>query len=211
MNCLIAGSGSIDSENLLREYAGYSELLICADGGARHFKSAGIIPHVIIGDFDSVNAAVLKEFQDRGAEIIKYPPNKDYTDVELALDYALSKNAENVFMLGATGSRLDHTLANIQLLHKLHDKGSRGVIINEKNLIYLISDNIELSQKDGYKVSLVPASETVEGVTTKGLAYPLDNAVLYKGTGLGISNEFIADKAVVSIKKGMLYVIVSRD
>lgn len=211
MNCLVVGSGNVESNELLLSLAKSSALIVCADGGASYLQRAGIIPHVLIGDFDSIEPALLNSFKALDVEIVKYPSKKDFTDMELALDYAVKRGATRIFIMGATGSRLDHTLSNIQLLHKLADSGVEGVIANENNFIYLITSSIELCKKDGYKLSLLPASETVEGITTQGLAYPLKDAVLHVGTGLGISNEFMDEKASVSIKSGKLYVIVSRD
>ncbi len=212
MNCLVAGSGSLQDDELLRYFAECSQLLVCADGGAYYFERAGITPDVLIGDFDSIEPSLLDSYKKLGVEIIKHPPNKDYTDMELALDYALMRGATRVYIMGAIGTRIDHTLSNIQLLHKLSDNCVQGVIINENNYIYLInSESFEIDKIDRYKLSLVPASETVTGVTTRGLAYELTDAVMHIGTGLGISNEFISEKAVISVKRGKLYVIVSRD
>lgn len=211
MDCLVVGSGSVESDELLIDIASSSQLLVCADGGAFYFQRAGITPNVLIGDFDSIKPSFLELYKNLGVEIVKYPANKDYTDMELALKYAVKQGATRIFLMGAIGSRMDHSLSNIQLLHKLLDVSVEGIIVNENNYIYLINSNIELCKKDGYKLSLVPASEKVEGVTTQGLAYPLKDAEMHMGNGLGISNEFVNEKASISIKKGRLYVIVSRD
>lgn len=211
MNALIIGSGNVESINLIERIAKISELLICADGGARYFYKAKIKPDVMLGDFDSIEPDLKKNYESAGIKIVKFPSHKDYTDMELALDYAIEKGATNIYIMGATGSRLDHTLSNIQLLHKLKDAGVKGVIINQNNFAFLISDHIELQRKDGFILSLIPATAKVEGITTKGLAYPLQDATMSMGTGLGISNEFISEKAEVTIKKGRLYVILSKD
>jgi thiamine pyrophosphokinase len=210
MNCLVVGSGKVQSYKLLASLAKSSELLIGADGGAFYFHKAGITPHVLIGDFDSIDPVLLESYRNLGVEIVKYPREKDFTDMELALDYAVKRKANRIFIMGATGSRMDHTMSNIQLLHKLADSGVEGVVADENNYIYLVTKSIEICKMDGYKLSLIPASETVEGITTTGLAYPLKDAALHMGTGLGISNEFVNDKASVSIKSGKLFVIVSR-
>jgi len=211
MNCLVVGSGNVESYELLASLAKSSELLVCADGGAFYFEKAGIIPNVLIGDFDSIEPVLLESYKTLGVEIVKYPKEKDFTDMELALDFAVKRGATRIFIMGATGSRMDHTISNIQLLHKLADSGVEGVVVNENNFIYLVTSSIELCKRDGYKLSILPASKTVEGVTTQGLAYPLKDAVLHMGTGLGISNEFTGEKASVSIKSGRIYVIVARD
>lgn len=211
MNVLVVGSGKVESTEIIKNYSEMSDLIICADGGARYLYRAGIRPHVLVGDFDSIDPEVKKFYQDSDIETVKFPKEKDYTDMELALDLAVEKGATRVFIAGATGSRLDHTLSNIQLLHKLADVGAEGVIIDENNYIHLLTDHIELPKREGFYLSLIPATPKVEGITTKGLAYPLKDAEMVMGTGLGISNEFTSDRAEVTIKKGRLYVIVSRD
>lgn len=211
MDALIVGSGSVESSELLQQTASLAQLLICADGGARHFKQAGLTPHVLLGDFDSIDAKLLKAFQEEGVELVKYPAGKDYTDMELALNYAVDHGATRVFIMGATGSRIDHSLSNLQLLHQLLDKGIRGILLNENNRVYLIRDKIKIGRSEGYKLSLLPATPVVEGVTTEGLAWPLFNYTMKMGTGIGISNEFTEESATIRISSGRLYVILSRD
>lgn len=211
MNALVVGSGDMESVELIRKAAGNSQLLICADGGARHFQKAGIFPDVLLGDFDSIAPELYNDYLKAGIKIVRFPAQKDYTDMELAVDYAVEQGASRIFILGAVGTRLDHTLSNLHLLHKLLDAGAEGIIINDYNEIYLIQDRIVLEKKEGLKVSLVPATCTVEGITTRGLAYPLTDFTMKMGTGLGISNEFISETAEVRIKKGRLYIILARD
>ncbi|MBP7175784.1 MAG: thiamine diphosphokinase [Thermoclostridium sp.] len=211
MDVLVVGSGNVEASVLLQQTASLAKLVICADGGARHCKQADITPHVIVGDFDSIDVNLLQAYEKEGVELKKYEPRKDFTDMELALEYAAEHGATRIFMMGAMGSRLDHSLSNLQLLHKLMDKGIRGVILNENNRVYLIRDKIKISRMDGYKLSLLPATPIVEGVTTEGLTWPLFNFTMTMGTGLGISNEFAEDAATIRISSGRLYVILSRD
>lgn len=211
MNVLVVGSGHVESVELIQQTTFISQLTICADGGARHFQKAGITPHILLGDFDSIAPEVLKDYESQGVEIIKFPARKDYTDMELALDLAMERGATRIFIMGATGTRIDHTLSNLQLLHKLLDFDVRGVILNDNNRVYLIDDEIRIGKMEGYKLSLVPATPVVEGITTEGLAYPLHDFTMEMGTGLGISNEIISDSAAVTISSGRLYVILSKD
>lgn len=211
MDVLIVGSGSVESPELLQQTASLAQLLICADGGARHFSQAEITPHVVLGDFDSIDADLLHAYEREGVELVKYPARKDYTDMELAVDYAAERGATRVFIMGAIGSRIDHSLSNLQLLHKLLEKGIRGVILNENNRVYLFQDKIRINRMEGYKLSLLPATFVVEGVTTEGLAWPLFNYTMRMGTGIGISNEFSEETATIRISSGRLYVILSRD
>lgn len=211
MNVLVVGSGTVESIEIIKEYYDKSSIVICADGGARYLYQIGVKPHILVGDFDSIDPEIKKFYYDSAIEIVQFPRQKDYTDMELALDIAVEKGATRIFITGATGSRLDHTLSNIQLLHKLADAGVEGIIVNGNNYIHLLTDHIEIDKKEGFYLSLVPATPRVEGITTKGLAYPLKDAVMVMGTGLGISNEFTSETAEITVKKGRLYVIVSRD
>ncbi len=211
MNALVVGSGKIESIAIFMETVRKSQLFICADGGAHYFQNAGILPDVLIGDFDSIEPDSLKAYENAGVEIVKYSPYKDYTDMELALDYAIKRGVNRIFIMGATGTRLDHTLSNLQLLHKLLDAGVEGILIDNHNMVYLIEDSIQIQRKEGYKISLIPATPVVEGITTTGLVYPLAEAVMTIGTGLGVSNEFISDEAGVRVLKGRLFVVLSKD
>jgi len=197
--------------SLLNGYFDNAGLVICADGGALHLKRFGIKPDILLGDFDSISQEVLHELELDDVEIIRYPVHKDKTDSELALEIAAERGCTEIILLGAMGTRMDHTLANIMLLKKLALSGIRGVIADEHNEIRLILEELSLEVDNNAKVSLIPAFGNVTGVTTKGLAYPLQDAVLEAGSTLGISNEFSGQTAEVHIKTGMLLVIKSKD
>jgi thiamine pyrophosphokinase len=211
MKALIVCNGEIKNYCFYKKYFDSSKLIICVDGAAYHLKKFGIRPHVLIGDFDSITCEQYNYFKNQGVEIKKFPIEKDEIDTELAVEYAIDAGCNEIILIGAIGSRFDHTLANIFLLKKMVDKGVRGWIINENNQITLIKDNIILEKENNEKISLIPFSEKVEGVTTKRLYYPLDNATLETGPTRGISNEFTDDTAEVSIKRGLLLVIKARD
>lgn len=91
MNVFVIGNGKVESIEIIKEYSGKSDLVICADGGAKYLYQAGIRPHILVGDFDSIDPALRKFYHDTGTEIIKFPRHKDYTDMELALDIALQR------------------------------------------------------------------------------------------------------------------------
>jgi len=211
MNAVVICNGEILDYSFYKKYYDDADLVICADGGAAHAKRLGIRPDVLLGDFDSISEADYEYFQESGVRIIRYRAQKDMTDTELALEYALENGCSSVTIIGGLGSRADHSLSNVLLLKKLLDRGVKGTIVNERNEITLIRDRIALQREENVKVSLLQLSETVEGVTTKGLMYPLDNARMELGTTWGVSNEFTADTAEVSIRNGLLLVIKSRD
>lgn len=211
MNALIIGNGNFESGDTFIETVKLSDLIVCADGGARHLYSLGIKPDVLVGDFDSIPRDILEEYKKSGVEIIKYPVRKDMTDVDLAVECAVSRGAGRIFIAGAFGTRIDHTLSNLHLLHRILDSGLEAALIDENNTVYLIKDKIKIKRKENHKLSLIPATPIVEGIYTGGLAYPLADASMSMGTTIGISNEFTSDEAWVSIRKGRLYVVVSKD
>lgn len=212
MKTLIVGSGSELNEELMNKHCSWADFVIAADGGLMHLKKAGHTPNALLGDFDSIPDAILHDIKVRkDVEIIKFPTNKDYTDMELAIDFAIERGASHIAILGASGTRLDHTTANIHLLYKLVKNNIKGYIEDNHNKVYLIDDSITIDKQENNKVSLLPMFPFAKGVTTKGLSYELNNDNLVFGTGLGISNEFSDDKAYISIKEGLLLVFVSKD
>jgi len=211
MNCVIFSGGKIDDYEYLKKYLDKADFIISADSGAYHCRMLGIKPDVMVGDFDSIDGCDFNALKDTGTEVIRYPAEKDMTDSELAVEIAVSKGCSRVILLGATGSRLDHSVSNIFLLKKLLDSNIEGIIANEKNEVRLIRDNITLKREDGVFVTLLPISGDAAGVTTRGLYYPLENAVLAVGSSRGVSNQFSEDEAYVEVKNGLLLVIISRD
>ncbi len=211
MKCAVVGSGHVSDLSLFKKRLLNSELIICADGGARHLIKCGIEPHILLGDFDSIEGTHLKLFRENGVEVKKYPKEKDMTDMELAAWLAADKGADEIWLLGASGSRLDHTLSNIFFLKRLAQKGIMPVLADDNNEIYVVMDSIRLKKEDDVRLSLLSLSEKTEGISSKGLYYPLSDAVLEFGTSMGVSNEFTADEAEISIKNGILLCLKSRD
>jgi len=214
MRAVIVGSGKPVDKELLRERCSEADIIIAADGGGLYLYESGIVPDVLLGDFDSIPGEVLDFFRaQKGVKLLNFPVRKDYTDTELALETALDMGADEICFLSATGSRLDHSLSNILLLVKLLDRNAKGWIEDENNRVYVFrgKGRIELKRLDNWKVSLIPISPEVRGVTTEGLLYQLKNYDMKLGHSLGISNEFIADTASVSFDEGFLMVILSRD
>lgn len=177
-----------------------NDTIICADSGYDHASAMGITPHVLLGDLDSI-----KKEPEQGITKIKFPTDKDYTDTELALNYAKDKGFERILLLGAIGTRMDHTLVNIQMLARF----SNATIINENNKIYT-GKNIAISEKTGTYVSLLPMS-TCTNVNTKNLQYQLTNATLQPSYGLSVSNVMVANEATVTVGEGIMTVIVAWD
>lgn len=190
-------------KNLTKEY----DFIICADGGQLLAAKYNLQPNCIIGDFDSSCGDHIF-----GCEYIHYPAEKDITDTEACIIYAIENNFIDILLLGGLGGRLDHTLGNINLLKKYHVP---GIQINMEDLnnhvTLLIDEDAKVKRSNHTYLSLIPYSEICRGVTAAGVKYPLQNAVLDKAATLGVSNEIVDRNAEISVKHGELLVIESTD
>ncbi|NLV35315.1 MAG: thiamine diphosphokinase [Clostridiaceae bacterium] len=211
MTGLIFCGAPIKDYKFIDEYLAEAQLIISADSGARHCRRMDITPDFLIGDFDSINDADYLSLVEAGVQVKQYPAKKDMTDSEIAVQVALEKGCDRIVLLGAIGSRLDHTAANLSLLKKLADLRVEGIIVDENNEARIIRSNIELRSRKDTFVTLLPFAGDAVGVTTGGLQYPLKDAVLEVGSSWGVSNQFAQDIAHVEVKEGYLLVIMSRD
>ncbi len=211
---LIVLNGEIKDYSFYGKYFEKASLIISVDGAASHMLKFDVLPDVMIGDFDSITKKEYDYFSNQNIRIITFPAEKDKTDAELAIEYALDMGVNEFIILGAIGSRMDHTLSNIFLLNKITENGACGWIVNENNKLTLINskkNTITLIKEGNEKVSLLPLSEEVEGITTNGLYYPLVNEKLIMGSSRGVSNEFTGSTAKIKIEKGLLLVLKSKD
>ena len=190
-----------------QEHIRAAELLIAADGGALPLLRAGIVPHVVIGDMDSINAAGLAELDAHGVTLQRFPREKDETDLELALLHAAAAGATAIDILGALGGRWDHTLANVALLALPELLMRRTRLLADGQTLFLVRDSAVLEGQAGDTISLLPLAGDAHGVTTKGLRYPLDNATLSYERARGVSNVLLDPPGHVSLRTGMLLVV----
>lgn len=188
-------------------------LTIVADSGLVLVDRLMLKPDYIVGDFDSVPEAVLDKYRTQTAPIRTFPREKDKTDTQIAIELAQKHNPSSITIVGATGSRMDHTLANIHLLLPLLQNKVEAYIIDQNNKIYLKQESfsIEKSTQYGDYVSLLPFDTAVKGLTLKGFYYPLNNVILSAGSSLGISNEIVDDIARVEFREGILLVMETKD
>lgn len=205
---IFSGGNDSVSSNSFTDNADY---IICADSGIAHCYSLGLKADLWVGDFDSADYDKYKPLSvtDK-TEIIKLNPVKDETDTEFALKCAVERGYNDITLIGAVGSRTDHSLANIFLMEKYCGDGVKIRIVNANNIIHLISDDsIELVKGDMKYVSVLPL-DTVR-VSNKGFIYPLDDRKLYRSSSLGISNELSGDDGIITISGGTALVIESKD
>lgn len=206
MRIIIFANGDFVPNSYTHVALQQAELIIAADNGARYCINHGILPDVLIGDLDSLSPHILQELEVAETEIIRYPIEKDATDLELALDYALQKEASQVTILGGLGGRWDMSLANIFLLS--HPKYAQiGImIIGYDHLLYIVNaDNpAKLNGRAGDTISLLPLTPIVEGIETNNLRYPLEKQELIASSTRGLSNQLMTDEGQVTLGSGVL-------
>lgn len=188
--------------------------LIAADSGMDFCYRNGIKPDVIVGDFDSADSEALAAFEGRpDIRMIRLNPVKDDTDTESAVRLAIKMGAEEITLLGGTGSRLDHVLGNIELLGIGLQAGVPMMLLDSHNRVRMIDAGITLERAEqfGDYVSLIPYSAQVEHLYLKGFKYPLTDYCLEGFCSLGVSNEIVAERGEITFDGGILLVIESRD
>ena len=213
-NYLIVTGGYTDDNFAVRWIKDNNfDCMLASDSGMEFFRRTGIVPDVIIGDFDSVNADTLDFFKKKNdIEWTKLNPMKDDTDTEAAIRLAIEKGAQSITLLGATGSRIDHVLGNISLLGIGLESGTDISIIDTNNRIRMADKpvTIEKSAQYGRFVSLIAVTDDNE-VSLRGFKYPVTDYSFDRFTSLGISNEIIDDHAVIDIHRGKFIIIESKD
>lgn len=199
--CYVIGAGECKKLELKKENG---DFIIAADGGYIYLENEGIKPDIIIGDFDSSG-----KIPD-GENVIKLNPVKDITDMYAAVKEGLDRGYTEFHLYGACGGRIDHTLANIQLVASLAQKNIKAYI-HDGNTIITALTNGSLSFNSGYKgyVSVFSHSDKCEGLTIKGLKYTLENAELTNSFSLGVSNEFIGIESEIIVNNGTAIIVYS--
>ncbi len=216
MKLLIISGGSIDEDFLGAWLAGKNfDGLIAADAGLAVCDRLGIMPTEILGDFDSLGQIeLLEKYEKMGIPVHRYPAKKDKTDTHLALELALEKKPDEVTLFGASGTRLDHTLANIGLLTIMADAGVSAKMIDRHNCLEMLSGRqrrvYRKTEQKSY-LSVMACSPLVTGLGMKGFAYPLSDVSLPAFDSLGISNEITEDEAVLTMESGYLLVARTSD
>ncbi len=208
MRAVIFANGFITDYALLAPHLDTHDYVIAADGGAAHCAALGVTPHLIIGDLDSIAPQLLERFSAQGASVERFPPAKDQTDLELALERAVSLGADEVLLIALTGGRLDQTLANLLILTQRPWPGRVRVLDGCQSAELLTGPGaITLNGAPGSLVSAIPLSPVVEGVTYRGLEYPLSNARLLLGSTRGVSNVIAQTPAEIEIAAGLLLIL----
>lgn len=216
---LILSGGSI-SIAFLKEYLENNSFkyIIAADYGLVTAHKLKLKVDYILGDFDSVPEDIInyyrnKQKEDESLIIKEYDPRKDYTDTQIAIEVALKLKADEIILIGATGTRLDHTLSNVQNLVLAYKDKIKCSIIDEYNKLYIIRESTKIFKEKlfGPYISLLPLTPIVEKVTLKGFKYILKNEDMALGNSIGVSNQVIEEVAEINFDSGALIVVESRD
>lgn len=184
-------------------------IVIAADAGARIARQFNLHVDIIIGDMDSLSPEELDEFAQAGSELRQYPPQKDFTDLELALRYAChALNVKKIYIVGSTGGRIDQMLANIHMLAlPVLDGCAVHIVAGNQEVCILRPGKHTITGDSGDTISLMAVGGDAQSVTTQNLAYPLTGETLPFGSSRGVSNVMQAGSASISIQAGLLLVI----
>jgi thiamine pyrophosphokinase len=210
LRILIFANGELPDLEAARKLLAPDDLVLCADGGSRHTRALGLTPDALIGDLDSITEADLSRIADSKTAVVRMPRDKDETDLELALNYALERDPAFIVIVGALGGRLDHTLGNIALLADPRLIRRRCSLDDGVERVVLCRARTEVHGAPGDLVSLVPWGGPAEGVRTDGLRWALRGETLLPERSRGISNEMLGDVARVFVEYGSVLVIHRR-
>ncbi|KAB3533131.1 thiamine diphosphokinase [Alkaliphilus serpentinus] len=211
MRVLIIANGEIGDLKFLEELLSNHNYVICADGAAKYLRLLNIKPDILMGDFDSIDERDLQWMKNHHVEIYEYPARKNFTDTELAIDYAMELKPQLITIVGGVGSRWDHSISNMLLLYKILNSGIEGVILNETNRVTITSSFLELDRINGKTLSIIPITSLVKGVTLKGMEYPLNNYDITMGASIGVSNMIKGEKGSIQLSEGVLLVFQSSE
>ena len=206
MRVLVFAAGLINEPEKLELIRRPGDVVIAADGGARHCRSFGLVPNIVIGDFDSLGSDELVELEQLGVQTIRFPNQKDFTDLELALQHACRLGAGEILVFGALGLRWDQTLANLLLLASPGLNCAQVHLLDGNQEIFLIRGQSEatIRGRAGDTVSLIPIAGDAVGITTEGLEYPLADETLFFGASRGVSNVLLGHNARITLREGLL-------
>ncbi len=202
---MIAG-GSVSTPAFYKPLVREDDLILCADSGYLNCEKMGLIPDLVIGDFDSCRRGLVPE----EIPVVELPVEKDETDLHACINYVIDRGADEILLFGCRGTRLDHSLASISLVYMGLLKGVTIRLIDETNELFMFCGEVEVPRKEGYKLSLLPVTP-VEEIYAEGVYYPLNGQSMDWGNPYGVSNEFTAESAKIKAKSGVLMVILSRD
>lgn len=205
MRAIIVGGGDPPKKTLIEKYMKDNYIIIAADSGANILCEYGIAPNYLLGDFDSIDEEALNKLSSN-TNTTRLPREKDYTDTHMALLRAIDLGANEIILLGCTGNRIDHFMANLCLLKIASHKKITTFIVDDINEIFLVNKSTTIKGKKGQVFSLFSYCEDTKGLTINGGKYELKNYDLDEGDNLTVSNEFMDEIVEISFNSGCLLI-----
>lgn len=211
MKAVIISGGKAPSKDLFLKEINGADLIIGADKGCEVLYKYNITPDYILGDFDSADINIINSIESKAGKKIKFKREKDYTDTELAYNLAEEKGADEIILLGATGTRYDHSLSNLGLMLRGLKKSIKVKVIDDNNYIFLTDKPVTLKGDRGSTISFHAYCDEVKNFTIKGAKYNLNNYNLKLGDSLTTSNEFMEEKINIEFDSGIVMILYTKD
>lgn len=203
---VIIGAADIKNYDALKSKINEDDYIVAADGGQRHLEPLGVKADLYLGDYDSSSKP------ETSVKTLVYPVEKDDTDTMIALKKGVAAGCKSFMILGGTGGRFDHTFANIQALLYAERHGASAALADEGNFIFVLkNDTAVIENNPGEKVSLFALDGAAHGITLEGFYYSLQNGTLYPFDPMGTSNYITAPQGKVTVKKGTLLIVISKE
>ena len=212
LNAVLFANGVIENTERAREAAESADLVIAANGGARHCLRLGVMPEIVVGDLDSLADDDQRALEAAGTEFITHSQDKDQTDLELALLAAAARQADKITVLGAIGGRLDMTVANVLLLAHPDISEVQVELWHGDQTAWLIRPpGGTIRGELGDTVSLIPLGGAARGVSNHDLRYSLEDDTLESGPAKGLSNVIAGPRPRIELRAGSLLVVLTPD
>lgn len=213
ISAIVTGGTSEGEESFYLPFLKQAFFHIAADSGLEIYFRLEIKPHIVIGDLDSVSDDAFEWAERNDIPLQSFPEEKDATDTQLAVDAAINMQCDELYILGGIGSRLDHTLANLNLLVHSFEKGVHARLLDPENHIQLLTPGfmVQVQGRPGDLVSILPVGKDLRGLNAQGVHWPLKDDTMRFGGSRGISNYLEEDHASFSLKEGMAFVMQVRE
>ena len=206
MRAVVVSGGTPPSKELLLKYLKDDDFLIGVDKGCNALFEYDLIPNLILGDFDSAKKEAIDYLKNKGARVLTFEPEKDYTDTDLGYINAKENGADEVLFFGVTGTRIDHMMGNVGIMLKSLKEGIEVKIIDDHNYMFLIDNNHVFKGKYGEIISFHALSDIVKNINIRGAKYCLSNYDMTLFEPRAICNEFIDDDIEITFDSGIILV-----
>jgi thiamine pyrophosphokinase len=206
---IVVANGDPPTAKDMARWRKSGDQIIATNGGAHHVLSLGLVPHIVVGDMDSLDIEVQEQLARRECRLVPHPAEKDETDLELALLLAVEEGATEIILLGALGGRLDQLLSNILLLTQPELASTLVKVVDEEQETFVIRGGREATVEGrvGDILSLIPLNGDASGVYTQGLKWPLSGDTLFAGTTRGVSNVVVSLPVRIRVEEGIVLVV----